>query len=110
MKRTRKSDAGDKVGVIHSKQAPDWTLARLCEITRVLFCSLQSQKDVKASPQVNGKDAEPSKGNRHPSSTFKSVTKEHVYSFARFYFGFFKDYIHFCEIVTWGFSNPKVYY
>uniref|UniRef100_A0A3Q0SDH4 MAP7 domain containing 1b n=1 Tax=Amphilophus citrinellus TaxID=61819 RepID=A0A3Q0SDH4_AMPCI len=42
MKRTRKSDAGDK-------------------------------KDVKGSPQVNGKDTEQSKGNSHPSSANASM-------------------------------------
>lgn len=51
MKRTRKSDAGEKVGVIKQKKH------LLFFIKSNVFNTLNPQKEVKASPQVNGKDA-----------------------------------------------------
>lgn len=56
MKRTRKSDAGDKVGGGRPQGALTGGSSKM-----EVFNTFHPQKDVKASPQVNGKDADLSK-------------------------------------------------
>lgn len=62
MKRTRRSDAGDKVCVKTGLNKPDFLLS--FSSCLIHFAVDNLQKDVKASPQVNGKDTELSKGKR----------------------------------------------
>lgn len=54
MKRTRKSDAGDKVAGIKPILGQDCFFNKMNH----LFNTSNPQKDAKASPQVNGKDSD----------------------------------------------------
>lgn len=73
MKRTRKSDAGDKVGGNRPQEALTGGSSKMD-----VFHTFNPQKDVKASPQVNGKDADLSRRKCPPVTEpeFQHVQKD----------------------------------